>query len=96
MQKVSLLRHAKSLQFVTGGGTILGIAGAGCASCGLPVLSFLGLGGSFLPFGGEGFLYLSLALLLISVYLLLKSNAQLMCTPKLSSKHHEKIFTFSK
>lgn len=93
-QKISLLKYAKSLQFTVGGGTILGIAGAGCASCGLPFLSLLGVSSSFLPFKGEEFLYISLILLLVSVYLLFKSNAQLSCNVR--PKGNGKIFTFSK
>lgn len=96
-QKASLLRHAKSLRFVSGGATLLGIAGAGCASCGLPILSLLGISVSFLPFRGEGFLFIATVLLTISVYFLLKSNAQAVsCDVNLNSKRHGKIFTFNR
>lgn len=95
-QKISSLKYAKGLQFTVGGGTILGIAGAGCVSCGLPILSLLGLSASFLPFRGEEFLFIAAVLLSMSVYFLVKSNAQVSCDVNLSAKRHGKIATFSK
>jgi len=75
VRQIKLLRSVKNLHFVVGGNTLLGIAGSGCAACGLPVLSILGLSGSiiYLPFRGTELSYLAVILLSISFYLLLKS-----------------------
>jgi len=53
-----------------GGGAILGIAVAGCSSCGFSVLSLLGLSASlsFIPFGGIGLHLLAIILLLFSFF----------------------------
>ena len=74
-KQLKVIKQAKNLHFVVGGNTLLGVAGAGCAACGLPVLSLLGLSGSiiYLPFRGAEISYLALVLLSISFYLLLKS-----------------------
>jgi len=75
VRQIKVLRSAQNLHLVVGGNTLLGLVGSGCAACGLPVLSFLGLTGSviYLPFRGTELSYLAVALLLISFYLLLKS-----------------------
>ena len=74
-RQIKLLRGVKNLHFIVGGNTLLGLAGSGCAACGLPVLSFLGLSGSilYLPFRGTELSYLAVILLSISFYILLKS-----------------------
>jgi|SRR3989338_2002209 len=76
--KINMLKNSKNLQLVVGGNSLLGIVGSGCAACGLPILSLLGLGGSvmYLPFRGQELSYISLILLIISLYLLLKNNNQ--------------------
>jgi hypothetical protein len=62
-------------------GLATGIAGVGCAACGTvaigPVLSLLGLGGTlaFLPFGGQEFSLLAIALLVGSLLLAAKRAA---------------------
>ena len=55
INKIRMLKNNKSLKLVVGGNTLLGIVGSGCAACGLPILSLLGLGGSvmYLPFRGQ-------------------------------------------
>jgi len=75
VRQIKILRQAQNLHLVVGGNTLLGVAGAGCAECSLPVLSFLGLSGSiiYLPFRGAEISYLALVLLSISFYLLLRS-----------------------
>lgn len=74
--KIQMLKNSKSLQFVVGGNSILGIVGSGCAACGLPILSLFGLSGSviYLPFRGQEISYISLIFLAISLYLLIKNN----------------------
>ena len=76
--KVRLLKNNKRLRLVVGGNSHLGIVGSGCAACGLPILSLLGLGGSvmYLPFRGGELSYLALILLSVSLYLLLKNSNQ--------------------
>lgn len=74
-KQIRLLRKTSDLHFVVGGNTFLGLAGAGCAACGLPVLSLLGLSGAiiYLPLRGTEILYLAIILLSISFYLLSRS-----------------------
>ena len=76
--KVNLLKNNKSLRLVVGGNSLFGIVGSGCAACGLPILSLLGLSGSvmYLPFRGAEISYISLVLLVISFYLLIKNSNQ--------------------
>lgn len=74
-KRFSVLKSSGKLHWVVGGSSLLGIAGSGCAACGLPVIALLGLSGSiaFLPFGGSEISIISLVLLSISLYFLLKS-----------------------
>lgn len=75
-QKVHSLRKMGKVHLMAGGGTVLSIVGGGCASCGLPVLSLLGISSSMLPLPLHGFAlsYISVLLLIISLFFLLKSN----------------------
>lgn len=77
-EKITTLRKFDKLQVVVGGNSLLGVLGSGCAACGLPILSLLGLSGSimFLPYHGAELSYLSIALLGISFYLLIKNRNQ--------------------
>jgi len=78
-QKMALWRSLGKLHVVVGGSSLLGLIGAGCASCGLPILSLLGLSGSliyFLPFGGTELSVISALLLFISFAVLIKSCSQ--------------------
>ncbi len=56
--------------------SIAGFVSSGCAACGLPILALLGLTGSvlYLPLKGLELPYISILLLLISSYLLLKED----------------------
>ncbi len=76
-EKFGAFRSDKGLAFTLGGSS-LGILGAGCASCGLPVLALLGFSGSLvnLPLQGMEFSYLALGMLLLSCYVLLKNQNQ--------------------
>lgn len=51
-------------------GSLLGVAGGGCAACGLSLFSLLGIGGSlfYLPFHGVELTFISLGLLLFSLF----------------------------
>ncbi len=74
-EKVKTLHKFERLHLVVGGNSLLGIVGSGCAACGLPILSLLGLSGSlmYLPFHGAELSYLSVILLSVSLYLLMQS-----------------------
>lgn len=45
-QKIKTIRASGKMSFVVGGSSLLGMLGSGCASCGLPILAFLGLSGA--------------------------------------------------
>lgn len=77
-QKINVLRHMKGLHLVVGGNSLLGIVGSGCAACGLPVLSLLGLSGSLIywPLHGAELSYVAVILLTGSFYLLIKKSAK--------------------
>lgn len=79
--KIKSLKEQGSLRFVVGGSSLLGIVGSGCAACGLPILALLGLGGSIahLPLRGMELSYLSVLLLLLSFYILVKADAHQSC-----------------
>ncbi len=81
IRRLNTLKSAGKLHLVVGGSSLLGIVGSGCASCGLPVLSLLGITGSltFLPFNGDEISVLSLILLSASLYFLLKTNNKISC-----------------
>lgn len=70
------LRNQGHMRLVVGGSSLLGIAGSGCAACGLPVLSVFGLSGGALslPFKGQELSIGSLVMLLISLYFLLQTR----------------------
>ena len=75
-QRLTALRKLDNLHVVAGGNSLLAIVGSGCASCGLPLLSILGVSGSlaFLPLKGTELSYISVILLSISLYLMIKSE----------------------
>lgn len=77
-QRVKTLRSSGKLGIAVGGSSVLGIVGSGCATCGLPILALLGFSGSlaFLPFRGTELSWLSIILLGLSFYLLVKSYLQ--------------------
>jgi hypothetical protein len=77
-QRLSLLQSSGKLHIMVGGSSVLGIVGSGCAACGLPVLALLGLSGSvaYLPFQGTELSIISVVMLSISLYLMVKSNSQ--------------------
>lgn len=78
IQRIHFLTKAGSLHIMAGGSSLISLATSGCASCGLPILSLLGLTGilAYLPFHGYEVSYISLSLLLISLYFLIKTNSK--------------------
>lgn len=74
-QKVKLHGGIRQTRLIIGGSSLLGIAGAGCSTCGLPLLPLFGLTGSFafLPFHGQEILVISVGLLSFSLYSLKKT-----------------------
>ena len=82
-QRLQKLRSLGGMRFMVGGSSLLGIVGSGCASCGLPILAFLGVSGAiaYLPFQGIELSVLAIILLSLSLYFLLKSqNREKVCT----------------
>ncbi len=75
-RKIFFLRQMGNIHVVTGGSAILGIVSGGCVSCGLPLLSLLGLSGSllYLPFKGAELPLISILLLSLSLFFLLRSQ----------------------
>jgi len=80
-KKLKSLKSQGNLKIVVGGSSLIGIISSGCASCGLPILALLGLSGSvaYLPFRGIELSYLSVILLLFSLYHLIKANNKNKC-----------------
>lgn len=68
IQTFSTLKHLGKTKFSLGGITLFAFASTGCSSCGISLLSFLGIGGtfSFLPFKGLEFKIAAVILLVIS------------------------------
>ncbi|CAN5169939.1 hypothetical protein BH11PAT1_BH11PAT1_5120 [soil metagenome] len=87
-EKITTVKKFDKLQVVIGGNSLLGIVGSGCAACGLPILSLLGVGGSivYFPFHGAELSYLSIILLGISLFLLLKGRTQV-CKVQYAKKY---------
>lgn len=68
------LRENSRVSLVVGGASILSVAAVGCTSCGLSLLSILGFSVALaiLPFDGLTVHFISLALLLFSIFYILK------------------------
>lgn len=77
-QYIRAVKGFKNLHIVMSGNVVLGLVGSGCAACGLPLLSLLGLSGVilYLPFHGTELSYIAIFLLLISFFLLMRSVQQ--------------------
>ncbi len=73
-QNLKVMKSYGSMKVVVGGSSLLGLVSTGCASCGLPLLAFLGLGSSvsFLPLKGLELSLLTIILLLTSTFFLIK------------------------
>lgn len=74
IRKIKFLKNQGSVKLTAGAG-ILSIVAAGCASCGLSVISLLGLGGAIaiLPFGGTELYFIAIIALLFSLRYNLKA-----------------------
>lgn len=74
--RIMKMQTLKNVHYIAGGGSLLGVIGSGCAACGLPLISVLGLSGSivYLPFHGVELSYLSILLLSVSLYFMLKAH----------------------
>lgn len=70
--------HSQKISFLTYVSSLFGFATSGCAACGLPILSLLGMGGSiiYLPFRGTELSVIALILLLLSFYLLVRADSK--------------------
>lgn len=78
VQRLRIIQASGKMSFVVGGGSLLGIIGSGCASCGLPILAFLGLSGAifYLPFQGLELSVLAIVLLSVSLHVLIKQQVK--------------------
>ena len=78
LERLRTIRSSGRMHLAVGGSSLLGIVGSGCASCGLPILAFLGLGGAAasLPFRGMELSILAVAMLSMSLYVLMKGRAR--------------------
>lgn len=76
IQRLQTIRASGKMRLAVGGSSLLGIVGSGCASCGLPILAFLGLSGTvfYLPFQGIELSILAILMLSISFYSLVKQG----------------------
>lgn len=74
--RIIKMKTLKNVHYVASSGSLLGIISSGCAACGLPIISLLGLSGSiiYLPLRGMELSYLAVILLAISLYLLIRTN----------------------
>lgn len=92
IQRLQTIRASGKMRLVVGGSSLLGVIGSSCASCGLPILAFLGLSGAifYLPFQGLELSVLSILLLSLSLYILLRQRTkQLVCEVALLNQYHE-------
>src|SRR3989344_6725075 len=73
-KRVMDIRSFNKLSFFASLGSAFGFISSGCAACGLPILAILGLSSSviYLPFQGTELSIISVALLAISFYMMLK------------------------
>lgn len=76
IESITLLRREKSLTLALGGTGIVALVSTGCASCGISLLSILGISSSFLPFHGLSLYVFSSALLFISFVVIAKTNSK--------------------
>lgn len=76
VERLRSLRSAGKLHWAIGGSSLIGLVGSGCASCGLPILALLGLGGAavYLPYGGMELSLLAIMLLGVSLYFLMQGR----------------------
>lgn len=81
----ALKKSGGKLTLAVGGSAVLGIAIAGCASCGFSVLSLLGIAGAitFIPFGGIALQFVAIILLIFSFWYSLKTyHKEVICKIK--------------
>lgn len=82
---IDTLQNQNHIKLSIGGVTLIGFVATGCSSCGLTLLSLIGLGSafSFLPFRGMEIHILSLVFLIFSAwYMLKKLRDSLYCEVK--------------
>lgn len=74
LQTIYLLEHKGKVKLSIGGATVIGLIASGCTSCGLSLISILGLSTSlsFLPFHGMELHIGAVILLLLSGYYMLR------------------------
>lgn len=81
----ALKKTGGKLTLAVGGSAVLGVVIAGCASCGVSVLSLLGIAGAiaFIPFGGITLQLIAIILLIFSFWYSLKTyHKEVICKIK--------------
>lgn len=89
-QKIGVLKH-KKIKIAFGAG-IISLVGAGCAACGISILSVFGIGAaaSIVPFKGMSLSVLALIILLITFYYSIASLAAVCDIPATFGKTRKK------
>lgn len=80
-ERIRNIRHSGKTRATVGGGSLLGIVGGGCASCGLPVLALPGISGAiaYLPLQGMELSIIAIVLLSLSLFSLMRSRSGEVC-----------------
>ncbi len=76
LKRYRVIKNSHFGAFAGFSGSIFSVASSGCASCGMPVFGLLGLTGSIvhLPFKGLEITFLSIFLLLGSIFVLMRKS----------------------
>jgi hypothetical protein len=76
LDNLKTMRKIGGNNFYLSSGFVLSSVSGGCLSCGLPLISFLGLGGVllYLPFKGVEVLFMSVILLIFSIFSLVRTK----------------------
>lgn len=76
IKRLRKMQENKGAKLLVGTGSFFSIASSGCASCGVSIFSFFGIGTGFLPFGNIFLSVFAIFLLLFSIAYILKSMAK--------------------
>jgi len=72
LKTLKKIKNSGKIALTAGSGGVLAIIGGGCASCGLTLLSLLGVSSKFLPFNGLFMQAISIVLLIASAFYMLR------------------------
>ncbi len=90
LRRLQAVKGFRRIDMATTGGSLLGVIGSGCATCGLPILPLVGLTGlvAYLPLRGLEFSYLSIGILMLSTYFLIRNQNQQCAIPAIKGHKH--------